>query len=383
MPALVLAGTLAFHGSLRPSPSAALSSATTTSPVAAISHVDGRQRLIFHVGAGVQVLVERAGDDLRRHLADALGLAQRAAEIHPVEREDDIGLAHQLARILAEHVERRTVMRRMIGREHRALLEVGDHAGAEPLGELDARLPELGLARAAAEHDHRLLARLAAAPPLRRRDSFAGRGGCRRLEALHVGPFRLLVELLLLEAGVETDVDRRGRRRARQHVGARHRFHQRIRRGRLVVPLDDRANVGALVARGVDPVDPGPALFGGDRTGGAEHEHRHAVAPGVEQAHHAVQQADIAVQHAGHRLAGRLGIAVRDRDRMVLVQAQDDAGILVAEMIDEAVVKAAIARAGVEADIRDAETPQHLRRDIAAPGHAAVGFSFQSVETHA
>ena len=67
---------------------------------------------------------------------------------------------------------------------------------------------------------------------------------------------------------------------------------------------------------------------------------------------------------------------------MVLVQAQDDAGILVAEMIDQAVVKPAIARAGVEADILDAETPQHLRGDIAAPGHAAVGVSFQSVETH-
>ena len=67
---------------------------------------------------------------------------------------------------------------------------------------------------------------------------------------------------------------------------------------------------------------------------------------------------------------------------MVLVQAQDDAGIFVAEMIDQAVVKAAIARAGVEADILDTETPQHLRRDIAAPGHAGVGVSFQSVETH-
>ena len=34
-------------------------------------HVDGRQRLVFHVGAGVQVLVERAGDDLGADLAGA------------------------------------------------------------------------------------------------------------------------------------------------------------------------------------------------------------------------------------------------------------------------------------------------------------------------
>ena len=273
-------------------------------------------------------------------------------------------------------------MRRMIGRKHGALLEIGHHAGAEPLGELYARRPVFGLARAAAEHDDRPLRALQQRQRLIDR-LFRRPRRRRRLEARHVGPFRFLVELLFLEAGVETNVDRRGRRRARQHIGARHRFHQRVGRGRLIVPFDDGADVGALVARGVNPVDPRPALFRGHRAGGAEHEHRRAVAPGVEQAHHAVQQPDIGVQHAGHRLAGRLGVAVGDRHRMVLVQAQDDAGILVAEMIDQAVVKPAIARAGVEADILDAETPQHLRRDIAAPGHAAVGVSFQSVETHA
>ena len=120
-------------------------------------HIDRRQRLIFHVGAGMQVLVERAGDDFCRYIADVLGLAQRAAEIDPIERDDDIGFAQQFARVLAEHVERRTVMRRMIGREHGALLEVGHHAGAEPLGKLYARRPVFGLARAAAEHDDRPL----------------------------------------------------------------------------------------------------------------------------------------------------------------------------------------------------------------------------------
>ena len=106
-----------------------------------------------------------------------------------------------------------------------------------------------------------------------------------------------------------------------------------------------RADVGAVVARGVDPVDPGAALLGRHRSGRAEHDHRRAVAPGIEDAHHAVQQPDVAVQDASHRLAGRLGIAVRDRDRMIFVQAEDDAGILVAEMVNQAVVKPAIARA--------------------------------------
>src|ERR1700761_8965575 len=130
------------------------------------------------------------------------------------------------------------------------------------------------------------------------------------------------------------------------------------------------------------PVDPRPPLFRGHRPGRAEDKNRRAIAPGVEQAHHAVQQTDIGVQHTGHRLAGRLGVAVRNRYRMILVHAEDNSRVLVAEVIDQTVVKTAIARAGVEADIANAETPQHLRRDIAAPGHAAVGISLQLVETH-
>ena len=101
----------------------------------------------------MQILVERTGDDFCRYGAGVLGLTQRAAEIDPVERDDDIGFAQQFARIPAEHVERRTVMRRMIGRKHGALLEIGHHAGAEPLGEFYARRPVFGLARAAANHD--------------------------------------------------------------------------------------------------------------------------------------------------------------------------------------------------------------------------------------
>src|ERR1700730_2278357 len=132
----------------------------------------------------------------------------------------------------------------------------------------------------------------------------------------------------------------------------------------------------------MDPIDPGAALFGVERAGRTEHDHRHAVAPGIEQAHHAVQEPDIAVQHAGHRLAGRLGIAVRDRDRMVLVQTQQDTRPLVAEMIDDAVVQPAITRAGIQADIRDAEAAQHLSRTATAPGDDLVGLSFNAVELH-
>jgi len=132
----------------------------------------------------------------------------------------------------------------------------------------------------------------------------------------------------------------------------------------------------------VDPVDPRPALLGVERAGGAEHEHRHAVAPGVEQAHHTVQQADIAVQHAGHRLAGGLGIAMRDRHRMILVQAEQNTRPLVAEVVDDAVVQPAVARAGVEADIGNAKAAQHLCGDVATPGDRLVRFAFDPIQLH-
>ena len=207
-----------------------------------------------------------------------------------------------------------------------------------------------------------------------------GAGGVKRVMSGHSGS---LSSRCFLQAGVEADIDRRGRRGA----GQRYWRGTSIRpapaaEARLVVPLDERADQAALIARGVDPVDPRAALLGVERAGGAEHDHRRAVAPGVVEAHHAVQQPDIAVQHAGHRLAGRLGVAVRDRHRMVLVQAEQDAGRGVAEMVDQAVVQPAIARPRIEADIGNAEPAQHLRRDVAAPGHLAVGLSLGSIELH-
>ncbi len=57
-------------------------------------------------------------------------------------------------------------------------------------------------------------------------------------------------------------------------------------------------------------------------------------------------------------------------------------GILVAEMVDQAVVEPAIARAWVEADKGNAKAAQHLRGDVAAPGDLVVGLSFNSIQLH-
>ena len=72
------------------------------------------------------------------------------------------------------------------------------------------------------------------------------------------------------------------------------------------------------------------------------------------------------MHRSAHRLAGDLGIAVRDRDRGLLVQAQQHLRRGVADVVDEAVVQAAIARAGIERDVGNVEVAQHLGDDVAA-----------------
>jgi hypothetical protein len=58
---------------------------------------------------------------------------------------------------------------------------------------------------------------------------------------------------------------------------------------------------------------------------------------------------------------------VRDRDRVLLVQAQQHLRVAVAEQVYEAVVQPAIGGARVERDIRKIELAQHQRDGVAAP----------------
>src|SRR3972149_1306920 len=70
---------------------------------------------------------------------------------------------------------------------------------------------------------------------------------------------------------------------------------------------------------GGEPVDPWPAFRGGPRAGRSEDEHRRAVAPRVVYRHRGAQQPDIRVHGRRHPAAGYLRVAVRNRDRALLV----------------------------------------------------------------
>ena len=116
------------------------------------------------------------------------------------------------------------------------------------------------------------------------------------------------------------------------------------------------------------------------RTGGAEDDHRRTIAPGVEDRHGRVHQPDIGVQRHGHRLLGHLAVTVGDRDGVLFVQADHHLGITVAEIIDDAVVKSAIAGAGHERDIFQVEPARDFGDDIAAPLHLRFAQIFRLID---
>ena len=69
----------------------------------------------------------------------------------------------------------------------------------------------------------------------------------------------------------------------------------------------------------MDPVDPRAALGGVPGPGRAQYEHRHPIAPGVEDRHGGVHQADIGVHHCAHHLSRGLGVALGDGDGWLVI----------------------------------------------------------------
>ena len=79
-----------------------------------------------------------------------------------------------------------------------------------------------------------------------------------------------------------------------------------------------------------------------------------------------MHQSDIGMDCGGHHLVGDFGIALRDMDRMFFMQAEQHFRAFVTQIIDDGIMQAAIARAGIERDIGQIERAQRLGDDVAA-----------------
>ena len=139
------------------------------------------------------------------------------------------------------------------------------------------------------------------------------------------------------------------------------------------------ADQRALVLGGVDPVDPWTALLGIAGACCPQHEHRRAAAPGVEDRHGRMHQPDIGMERDAHRLFGDFRIALRNGNRMFLMQADQHLRIAVAEVIDHAVMQAAIARARRQRNIAQVKAAQHLGHGVRRPAKLGIAFGDQPV----
>ena len=90
----------------------------------------------------------------------------------------------------------------------------------------------------------------------------------------------------------------------------------------------------------MNPIDPGAPFGQIHRACAPEHQHRHAVAPGIEDRHGGMLQADDVVRDGHHRAAGRLGIAMRDRHGDLFVAALDHLRLAIAAVVHDRVMQA-------------------------------------------
>ena len=329
---------------------------------------------MVHAPAVMDEVVERDLNDSARRRFGAERRTQRTGEIDPVEAQDHVGGADGVGGLSdrCDHGGCADVQR-MVGWECRPDLEISNHTCVERPCQCDAGIPSLDAPRGAPGEDQWVFRALQSCRGLLDDVSRCRHGG-RGDEAGRLDGRKRFIERRFLHPGIEIDVDRSHRRGPRDPSCAQERLAGRRRRGGLIIPFDIAAHDRALIPRGVDPVDPGPPLDRVDRAGRADHDDRHSVAPCIENRHGRVEQPDIRVDGHGHWAPGHFGVTVRNRYCVLLVKTQQHLRADVAEMVDEAVVQAAIARARVKRDVRDVEGPQRFGRHVAAePGCVGTG----------
>ena len=175
----------------------------------------------------------------------------------------------------------------------------------------------------------------------------------------------LVRDRIFLQPAVDDQQHRHHRRRHRNLVGAHRRLGEVRQRDRLIVPLDVVAHHGRRVLHAVRPLDARPPQRRVERVAGQDVD-RHAVAVGVVDRHRRVLHADRAVTQRRHRLALGLEVAVGHRHRRLFVQAGDELGRCVAAVVDDRLVDAAEARAGIGGDELEVQRLDHVDHEVAA-----------------
>ncbi len=245
-----------------------------------------------------------------------------------------------------------------------------EHRGADRIGERHQIVEAAFAARHVLGHQHRIFGREQPVGNLAERLRI-GRHRHRHFVVRRLRQRHLARQRLLLQPGVVAHVDWALRFGHHRRIGARKRIRHALDTGRLVVPFHVVPELFAVDVGGVNPVDERPPPAFVHRTGGADHKDRAAVDISVVDAHGGVQHADHVVHDRHHRLSGRLGVAVRDLHRDLLVLAEQDRR-LIAAVIDQRVVQAAIARPRIERDEGKVVVLDEVDDDVGLPGFFGV-----------
>ena len=171
--------------------------------------------------------------------------------------------------------------------------------------------------------------------------SLALRRRSRRI-AWNIEFLAIVVDWLLLETGVKRDHDWAVRRGHGDLVSAHERLREVLQRNRRVVPLGEVADQRVNVLRGVKGRHARRPM-GSIKVVAAHNDNRHAVAPRIVDSHRGVLEADRPVAQRHQRLAGDLEVAVGHADSGLLVRASEELRHLVAAVVDQRLVDAAIA----------------------------------------
>ena len=277
-----------------------------------------------------------------------------APRIGDLEKEHDVRIAHDLAPPVV-------VAEVMVGREVHAAAEA-HYRRLQAFRELHEELHAFLVARHAIGDDHRALG---TDQPLR----CLGEGGAIALRRARARELRdakaSLVDRLFLKVDVGHHQHRLARRRHGDLERAMRRLGEMLQRHRIVVPLHVVAHDERRVLHRMVPLGARPTLGRVEPVAG-EHHDRHAITPGVVDAHRGMLQADGAMHQHAHRLARRLGVAVRHRHRRFLVQAGEELRLLVATVVDQRLVQAAKARARIGRHVVEVERLDDVDHEIGA-----------------